>query len=79
MMKNSSILLLLVVFFVISSSVGEAKTCSDGWTCLGPKEEDKCKENCLAKHKGVGTCNLYTIPEFPAPITYYMCDCMFDC
>ncbi|OAP11178.1 LCR40 [Arabidopsis thaliana] len=75
MMKNSSILLVLVFFFFISSS-GEAKTCSDGWTCVG---EDKCKVNCMAKHKGVGTCTLYIIPSFPAPITSYICDCMFDC
>ncbi|CAH8261516.1 unnamed protein product [Arabidopsis lyrata] len=75
-MKNSStILFVLVVFFFISSS-GERKKCFDGWTCLG---EDKCKVKCMAKHKGVGTCNLYTIPSFPAPGASYICDCKFDC
>ncbi|KAG2316164.1 hypothetical protein Bca52824_019286 [Brassica carinata] len=72
----SSILLILIVVFITSSSdnnkmVGEAKKCLVRWTCEG---EDKCRQRCIADHKGNGICDLFT--AFPVP---KQCLCQYDC
>lgn len=51
--------------------VGEAKKCFVRWTCEG---EDKCREKCIADHKGNGICDLFT--AFPVP---KQCLCQYDC
>lgn len=53
--------------------VAEAKKCHDGWK---EDDENKCKNKCMAKYKGVGTLHVIA---YPPETTIVMCDCEFDC
>ncbi|KAL1222664.1 putative defensin-like protein [Cardamine amara subsp. amara] len=78
-MKNSSIILVLIVIFIIFSSengkmVAEAKKCHDAWRTAD--DEAKCKKECMAKYKGVGTIQVIA---FPPEAVLVLCNCEFDC